>query len=196
MPPEQKPNPDYNFILSGKAPKKTLFGGTKKSRVLVFVAGAGLLLVVIVVIFSFLFSGPPSSTEQLVPITAKQVEIIRLTKTGEEQATSLNTRNYASAIKLSMTSANKQLVTLLASEGRKVSPKELSAAKDTKTDDALTTARQTNKFDEVFIETMKKSILDYQRDVQAVYTSTGSKKERLALESIYNQTRLLPVELK
>jgi hypothetical protein len=195
MQPDEQPKPDYNFIMNSQPAKKSLFGaGTQTSRLLMLVAGFGVLLAIFGLMLSLIFGGGTDNTDKLVAIAAKQTEIIRVAELGEKQATNTATKNYASAVKLSMTSAHQEVISLLSTKKRKVSQKELAASKDGDTDKALTMATQTNKFDEVFTETLQKQVLGYQRDVREVFNaSTG--KDRTALQNIYNQTKVLATDL-
>ena len=190
MQSDQPASPDYNFIMNNTPGKRSLFsGGSKNQRLLIMVAGAGVLVVVFGLLFALIFGQDSSNTEKLVGLAARQTEIIRIAEIGEKQATSTDTKNYASTVKLSMTSANNQLVDLLKDYGRKVQSKDLIVAKDITTDAALTAATQANRFDTVFTETIDKSVEEYQAELLQAYNAASSKKQRKALEAIYNQTK-------
>ena len=192
--------PDYNFIMNPAAPpKKGLFGGMrgggiKKQRLLFLVAGSTVLLIVLVMLFSLLFGGGSDNTERLVGIYVKQAEIARIAAIGEQDATSADTRNYASTVSLSMISAQNDLEKILDKHGREVKAKELQAGKNKETDQSLTEAQQANNFDEVFNETIKNSLRSYQRDLAEAYKNAASKSERAALQPLYISAGILTGE--
>jgi len=192
MPP-QNPNPDYNFIMDNSRPaKKSLIpkGNSLLQRILIFTVLAGLLITIGVAVFSFIFSGS-DNTDKLVNIAAQQTELARVAAIGEKEAVGVDAKNLASTVSLSLISGQQQLVEVIKKQGRKIKPEELNAAKDTKTDQQLTAAGQSNRFDETFTEIMQTGLVNYQKDLNEAYNASNSRTEKLALENLYNQVKLL-----
>ena len=197
MPPEN-PSPDYNFIMSGGRPvKKSALGGllprgtSTLQRVLIFIIIAGVLITIAALVFSFIFGGKTSNTDKLVGIAAQQTELARVAAIGEKEAVGVDAKNLASTVSLSLISGQQQLLEVIKAQGHKIKPQELSAAKDEKTDQQLTAAGQSNRFDETFTEVMQAGLSNYQKDLNEAYNASSSKTEKQALENLYNQVKLL-----
>lgn len=193
MQPEQGHHPDYNFIMNPEAPhKKRLFsGGDKKQRRLMMFIAIGTAIIVATLLFSVVFGGSKNSTDKLVKITQQQTEIIRVASLADKQAASTDTKNFASTIRLSLTSAQQETAALIAKQGQKLSAKQLAIGQNSATDTALTQAQQANRFDEVFAATMKTSLTAYQQELIAAYNGSKSKAEKALLQKLYNQTKIL-----
>lgn len=185
---DEHSSPDYNFILNNEPQKKGFFKGNKTKRIAIVVTGLLLLMVIFGLVFSFIFGSDSNSTAELTKLAARQTEIIRVAGIGEKQATDLPTRNYASAVQLSMISANKQTMDALGTRGIKLKSDQLGSAKDKDIDSTLTKATQNNRFNEEFKDWMQKNIKQYQFDIKNLYDSSSSKKDKLLLQKIYNQT--------
>jgi hypothetical protein len=191
MQPNQPGQPDYSFITDPSGPKKSKLSGSKSKRILVVAAGGGILLVVFFTIFSLLFKGGTSNTERLVSIVAQQTELIRVSALGEKSATSVETKNFATTVNLSLVTAENQLSTAVTKQGRKLKPAEINSAKNEKTDATLTTAEQINKFDETFNQTIKTSLDAYQKSLSDAYEASSSASEKAMLQDLYKKAKIL-----
>ncbi len=188
------PSPDYDFIMSsGQPSKRSLLpkGASKLQRILIFIALVGILVTIGAVIFSLVLGGNNSNTEKLVAISAKQTELARVAAIGEKDAVGTDAKNLASTVSLSLISGQQQLSVVISKQGRKIKPQELNSAKNEKTDKLLTTAGQSNRFDETFIEIMQTGLVDYQKALNDAYNSSSSTDEKQTLENLYNQVKLL-----
>ncbi len=193
MPP-QNPNPDYNFIMNnGQPAKKSLLpkGNSTLQRVLVFAVLAAVLITAVAVVFSFLFSSKTNNTEKLVTIAAKQTELARVAAIGEKEAVGTDAKNLASTVSLSLISGQQQLVDVIKKQGRKIGSGELDGTKNAQTDQQLTTAGQSNQFDEKFTEIMQAGLRDYQKDLSDAHNASTSTLEKQTLENLFNQVKLL-----
>jgi hypothetical protein len=151
------------------------------------VAGGVLLLVVIASILAVLLSsGGSSQKETLLKAAQQQAEIIRVSKIGIDKARDPATRNLAMTTNLSMQSDQAALLS-----NAKLSTKEIALGKDTKTDVALTTAEQSNRFDEVFTETIKTKLIAYQNSLKTAYDTASGTKLKASLSDLYNHAAVL-----
>ena len=193
MQPDQGHPPDFNFIMNPAAPqkKKLLGGGDNKQRLLITIIAGGLVVLVIGMIIAVIFGGSSNSTDRLVGLAQQQTEIVRVTQLAEDNNASVDTRNMARTVKLSLTSARKQTTALITEQGQKVDAKSLTAKADTNTDDALTAARQANRFDEAFTATIQESLKAYQKELSSIYDASGSDTEKALLQDLYKQTEIL-----
>jgi flagellar basal body-associated protein FliL len=166
-------------------------GGTKK-RLLIIVGGAVLLLVVFGVVFSLLFGGDDKVAQQTLKLAQQHTELIRVAEIGTKQAKAQDTRNRATTAKLMLQSSQDQ-ITAIAKRDQAVSSAQLAGDKSSKTDTALQTAEQTNRFDEVFLETLYTQLRSYQKTIKTTLPLITSSKDKQTLNDLHSQIdKLLP----
>lgn len=189
-----QPQPDYNFIFNTDSKKKRAGfpgGGSQRNRVLIVVLGAIGLITIVLIIMTLLNSAGSANKDALLRAAQQQAEIIRISDMAAERAKGTSAKNLALTTNLSLQSDQKTLITTLKSQGVKVDAKQLALGKDPKTDVALTNAEQANRFDEVYVETVKQLLTEYQRTLKSAYESTDSKKLRDILSAQYENAGLL-----
>lgn len=79
---------------------------------------------------------------------------------------------------------------MLAKRGVKVKAKSLAAARNTKSDSALTQAATNNVYDQTFRRLIEGQLADYQKQLRAAYNS-GTTSEKKFLAATYTRTSLL-----
>src|ERR1700741_2921203 len=181
--------PDYNFIMDANhKPKKPLLpgGNSKQGRIMIVVGGVVLLLVIGSVVMMLLASAGKSEKQNLTKAAQQQAEIIRISKIGIDKARGSTARNLAMTTNLSMQSD--QIVLL--KQGN-VSAKEAALGKNTKTDVTLTSAEQSNKFDEVFTQTLQAELKDYQMTLVNTYHGAKNKTLKATLDAQYQHAYIL-----
>jgi flagellar basal body-associated protein FliL len=193
--PAGDPN-QYDFIFNPnqqvKPGKNGLpGGGSKKSRMLIVGGAAVVLIIIASLVVSFLGSAGKADTENLVIAAKQQTELIRVADIGIKDAKTQAAKNIAVTTKLSLESKQSAMLAAIKSQGRKLSTKELSSGRSAKTDQLLTDAKQNNRFDEVFIETMESSLKTYQVSVKKAYDGATSKKLKDALTDQYKSANIL-----
>lgn len=198
MNPEQTP---YDFITdpgNGPGPSKKSWlpqlpsGSNKRQRMLIIGGAVTIVLVIFSIMFSLIFGGNDGAKAETLKLAQEHTELMRVADIGIKSARGSDARNLATTVKLTLQSSNEQVVAI-ANKGQKVGNKELVLGKDTTTDEALTTALQTNRFDEEFTETIHEEIRDYLRQLKVVYNASDSKKEKETLDEVYRQLNsLLP----
>jgi flagellar basal body-associated protein FliL len=193
MQPEQGHHPDYSFIMNPQATrKKGLFGGgDKKQRLLVSAIIGGVLLLALIILFTVVLGGSKGNTERLVGLAKQQTELVRVAGLADTQATTTDTKNFASTVRVTLTSSEHATVALIAKQGQKVTDKQLATSKNTKTDATLNQAKQANQFDEVLSSTLQTSLVAYQKEVSDLYNASKSKSEKALLQDLYNQVKPL-----
>jgi hypothetical protein len=193
MQPDQGPHPDYDFILNpSKQGKKSLFGGSsKKQRLLMTIIAGGIGLVLVFIVLGVVFGGGSGSEERLNGLVQQQTELIRVAGLADKDAADANAKNLATTVELSLTSAKTKTTTALTKGGGKLQSKQLGAKKDADTDKALAAAKQANRFDEVFMSTMKTELTDYQSELKDFYDTTDSKSEKALLQQLYKEAGAL-----
>jgi hypothetical protein len=196
-PPPVVPGPprepgQYDFILNPQqAPKKSLLPSGKQGRIMVVAGGAAVLLIIALLLGSILSSAGKENVENLVIAAKQQNELIRVAEIGSSKARGQAAKNIAITTKLSLQSQQAAMLDALKTQGRKLTPKDLAASQNPKTDQLLTQAEQSNKFDEVFIDTMQTSLTNYQKAVQKAYDGATSRKLKAALADQYKSANTL-----
>lgn len=183
----------YDFIMQNpqKPTGKFNFGGSKKSRILFVAIIGGVLLSLLIIIGAVVTSSGKTGTQNLVSLAQEQNELIRVADIGISKARTADAKNLATITSFSLRSSQTDTLALLAKQGHKLKPKELAFKQDSSTDNQLNTANLNNKFDEVFLQLLDKSLATYQKDVKQVFDSSKSKSEQQILSTSYNGVTLL-----
>ena len=185
----------YDFITNpSKPPKKSVLpgrGSSKTQRIVIVVAGLVILFMLIFIFASLLSSSGRSNTEQLTVVLQTQTEVSRVAEIGENKSSTEDAKKLAATVNIVVESQKNQLNGLLAKQDIKVNAKQLSAGKDAKTDETLTTAEKNGRFDDAFVQTMRTELEDYQKTLKTAYDGSPSKSVREALDADYQQVALL-----
>lgn len=184
-----QPQPDYDFITNtNHTPKKSLLpkGNSKQSRILIVVGGVIILIILATIVMALISSAGNSNQKTLLTAAQQQAELIRVSKIGIDKARDPATINLAVTTNLSLQSDQAPLLAHV-----KASSKQLALGKNTKTDVALTTAEQSNKFDEVFTATLKTELAAYRKTLKTAYDGASGKKTKATLATEYKNAGLL-----
>lgn len=184
----------YDFIMNtDHKPKKPLVpsGNSKQSRIIIVVVAAFVLIIAVIVVFSLISSAGNAGKDELIKAAQQQSEILRISKLGTDRARGTSAKNLATTTSLSLQSDQTTLLASLKSHGIKLSSKDLALGKNAKTDTILTTAEQSNKFDEVFTQTIQAELVTYQKTLKAAYDKADSNKLKQTLSDEFNHASLL-----
>lgn len=165
---------------------------TTKGRIILVGSLLGVLLLVFVIVMSFLNNASQEKAKKYLELGQKQTEIIRLSAIGEQKAKSLETRSYASTVKLSMTSSQSSVNKVITANGvnAKQLSKELTKSKNPKSDAILDEAEKNSRFDETFKELLASEITKYQQQINSV-ASGSTAKEKQILQDAFTQASTL-----
>jgi flagellar basal body-associated protein FliL len=186
MQPVENP---YQFITdTSHKPKKPLLpgGNSKQGRIIIVAVGLIVLLIVAAVIMGLISSAGNAGKNELVKAAQQQTELIRISKIGIDKARDPATKNLAVTTNLSLQSDQAALLANV-----KVSTKELTLSRSTKTDVSLTTAEQSNRFDEVFAQTIQTELAQYRATLKSAYDKSSSTKLKNSLNELYAHAALL-----
>lgn len=180
-----------NTVPAGHRPSP-FSPSTTKGRVILIGSLMGVLLLVFVIVMSFLNNASQEKAKQYLELGQKQTEIIRLSAIGEQKAKSLETRSYATTVKLSMTTSQANVNKVITANGvnAKQLSKELTKSKNPKSDTILDEAEKNNRFDETFKELLSSEITKYQQQINTV-AGDISEAEREILQEAFNQASIL-----
>ena len=190
----QAPTPDYNFILnSQQKQKQSLFpgGGSQKGRIFLVVSVLAIILVLGIIIASLIGGQNKGLAATLQDAAYSQQEFIRLSEIAMEKATSSETKNYATTINTVMKSDQAALLPILAKAGSKVTVKTLAARTVAGNDTILTTAEQSNRFDEDFTKLMQRDLIAYQQFLRKAYPQVGAETKEVLATQIENTVVLI-----
>jgi hypothetical protein len=182
----------YDFIMDGdKKPKKQLMPTRFRYKLLFLVGGAVVVLIILAVAASTLLRGSGSSIEQLKELAKQQTELARIADIGTRKARSASAINLAVTTKSTLESDQKATVSYLTGQKQKLGAKDLGMNKNTKTDDLLLRAEQSNQFDEAFTQNMRAQLTTYQIEVKKAYDKASGKKLKALLADNYNHVNTL-----
>ena len=180
----------YGFIFDQNQSPKSGLGSTLKGNKLFLIAAGLLGLLLIVLILSLAFGGEGGQREKFIDIAARQQEIIRISHSASSKATSLETRNFAITTKLSVTTAQKNLLAALG-KSVKIKPAELNSYKSTEVDSRLATALQNNQYDQAYRQIIDNYLSEYQKRLSETFKASGSTRQKSALDFSYRQVSVL-----
>jgi hypothetical protein len=184
-----QPHPDYDFIVNANhKPKKPLLpgGNSKQGRILIVGGGLMALLIIGVIVMSLISSAGKGNQETLLKAAQEQAELIRVSKIGIDKARDPATLNLAMTTNLSLQSDQAALLKHL-----KTNSKQLALGKNTKTDVAFTNAEQSNRFDEVFTQTIQAELATYQKTLKSAYNGSSGKTLKATLAEQYTHAGVL-----
>ncbi len=183
----------YDFIFNPEqAYKKSLLpqGNNKKQRIIIMAAIAAVVLFLIIIVAGLIGNAGKADTEALVSAAKQQQELIRISKVGQQKAKTQAAKNIAVTTLLALESEQDDMKTAISAAGLKPNA-VLKVAPNTKTDEALTSAEQNNRFDEEFLEIITQNLTDYQKSIKTAYEGATSAKLKTALTTQYESANTL-----
>lgn len=188
--PQQNP---YAFLNeTGPAPKKPFFAGSLKGRIILI--GGALLLIIIIfsVASSLLSSGSKGTVTSLKDIITKQQEIVRVAELGAVNSTSVDTRNFAKTVALTVQTDQTKVLEALTKNKAKMSASEQAAGLNAKTDQILEAAKANNQYDNVLTDTLASQLNAYLTVLKSTYDKTNGPNTKEVLSRSYtNATTLM-----
>ena len=192
--PVQHSHNPYDFIMNPSAPpKKRLLptGNSKTSRIAVAAAGGAVLLVIVFLVMSLLNSGSANLKADYLSLAQQQADLIKIADMGVAKSKTQEAKYLASTTKYTMLSAQPATQAAAKKAGVKINSKSLSKGHDSQTEKKLNEASQANRFDEVFIGTLREKLKNYQAKLTEIYNATKSKSQREALSKDYADVQKL-----
>jgi hypothetical protein len=183
----------YHFIMNEPhTPKKGLLPSPNhsslKSRILIAL-GLGTILVIVAILFSSLVLGNKDKNAQsLISLVAQQQEIVRVSDLALKSATDSSTKAYAETVKLSVATQQAELTTYLTKQKQKITPLQIAAKKDVKTDAALEAALKNNRFDDTYMEIIKEDLTTYQASLESSYNAASTPTAKTILKNGFTST--------
>ncbi len=192
-PAEPAHNP-YGFIMDTEhQPKKKLQVNSNSFKArLLLVLGIGVFIIVGAIIVSSIITGQREKNAVLLTsLTAEQQEIARVADLGFKDAKDPAVKAYAGIAKLSIITQQAQLVAYLGTKNVALGPVDLNNKLNKTTDADFMAAKANNQFDEVFTDTLKKSLNTYQVNLKTSYDGASNEISKKLLSDSFTSTSYL-----
>lgn len=185
----------YEFIFAEQQHHKQTAssGGSMVKRVLVIVGGLVVLAVVAAIVMSLL-APKDTSLDKLTSVLQEQQEIVRIANLSDTSATSIDLKNLAVNVSLSVGTNATSMQNYLSERNIKITETLLAAKQDTKTDTLFTNAKSTNTFDRVAAQTMQSLLVTYRSNLNTTYQDVKGANARKELQSSYQTAEILIAE--
>lgn len=185
----------YDFITNNAPQQQTsalpqLPKGNKK---LLLLGGAGLFVIILVFGALAIFSGNDPTQEQIASIAARQQEIVRISTIAVKDARSSDTLVYASTVKATVQSQQNRLLAVVKT---KPDNKVLASKRSETTEKRLEAARQSNRFDEAYIEYITKELTTYQNELRALNDLVELKRTKTVISDSFSSNGLILKSLR
>jgi competence protein ComGC len=176
-------------------------GGSKLKRILLVLAALLLLVIILSAVKSALFTNPNGPA--FLSVVQDQQELLHLSNNALQQqqaaqgAVSLSaaSQNFASTTQVSITSAEKSLLTYMSQQHMKADPKKINLKVSSAVDAQLTAAANAGTYDQTYQQIMQSEMATYQNDLGHAYNLTKGPNGRQLLSNEYKYAKLLLQQL-
>ena len=195
QPTPTSPSSDpYSFLNTPTTPKRSPFsffrsGSPKSIRLLMIVVGLLFIILIIVGIKSLFNNGKALDLPSLTQVVIQQQELISISSTGSQQASSQTYLNFSYTALASVTTDQNNLVKLLTANGHKINLATIIPSPTIA--NQLSQNEQTSNFDNVYGTIISKQLNVYKNDLSNAYTLNKSPIIRSILSKDYKDTTLL-----
>lgn len=185
----------YEFIFAEKhQPKQSgLLGGSASKKIMVIVGGV-LILAAIVALVVTLLTPKDTSFEKLTSLLQEQQEIVRVADLADASAKSIDLKNLAVNVSLSVGTNKISMQKYLSDRNIKITDVVLAAKQDTKTDTLFTSATSSNTFDHTAAQTIQSLLVTYRSNLNTAYQGVKGTNARKELISSYQTAEILITE--
>jgi hypothetical protein len=165
-------DPNYKFIFSGQQKSGGRFpfrlpGSNNLAKITALVVAAAIVLGLLIVVFSSFLGSKGVNTKQIVDLIARGQEISRVSDLVAQQSKDADTINLATTASTTISSDQEQLVDYIHKNvHKKIKNKDIDALKDSKTDEQMQAANQTNSLSSYYYGYLKKQLENYQAAIK------------------------------
>jgi hypothetical protein len=185
------PSSEYDFILKDKTPTKKGISLPSGGLKLAFmILGAVLVIFVLIVIFATVLKPGASGGQELVNISARAQEIIRVSKITESLAQNSDTQGLIATTEAALMSDQAQLASYFSQHRIKANDKTLSIYLDKNADSQMQTAAQNNSLDSTYSAYLKKNLTAYEAALEAAFPHVSVSAKDI-LSASFNSTQAL-----
>jgi hypothetical protein len=196
IPPSQPTTPASQFDFATGNPQqsqKPKFGipGFKSGKKLPIIILAALIgLIFLIIILSSVFGGKGTKAEDLIKIAARAEEISRISAVVIQESKDSDLIALASTTQTTLKSDKAELIGLITSSGKKVKGNSLEIYVDSKTDEELKSALQTNTLDTFYFSYLEEQLNKY-RQTLVYYAPTSSDNVKQILGDAYDSAGII-----
>ncbi len=181
------PSNPYDFITNPvNQPKKSLLPTGKVGRLIIVGVGLVLLLMLFIIVVSLLGSSDKALKADYAELTQQQTEIIRVSTLGSSSARESSTKNIAINSKLTVSSQQNEILPLAKKAGAPTDTKSLALGSNSKTDQTLESAEQSNQFDQAFSKVLLESLQVYQKQLKKLHDASENQSTKAILSKAFN----------
>lgn len=189
----------YDFILNYGANKKSPLPSVPVpgqssviGRILVAVGGGIVLLIAAWIFFGIIIAKKPAvDPAAFTTIAQRQTELARISLEPAQNATGLDTKNFAATVQLSLLTDQETIVSLLQKYGVKLNQTMLAGRKNSQTDAALQQAQASGTYDQAYIAAAQSQLHDYEQELKQTFNATTNATARQVLNNDYTHAQLL-----
>ena len=175
---------DFIFRPDPGAPVITPKSGNKTKQIIIFLVLLIVLFIVIGVVLSVISASTKPKATEAISAEAYQTEILRIIDLSEKNISGSDLQQKTVTLNLVLLGDQKTLADAVKAKGLTATPVQLAQYKDTKRDDQLTQAQQTNRHDEVFEKMIDDLFKKYYQAIKSAESSATTQKEKTALTAI------------
>jgi NAD(P)-dependent dehydrogenase (short-subunit alcohol dehydrogenase family) len=187
----QSPNPDYDFILKDQPKAKRGFSLPKGgARMPLIILGILIVAFVLVVILAAVLRPKAGGAQDLVSISARAQEIVRVSTIVEPLAQNSDTQGLVATTKAALGSDQAQLAAYLSKSGIKSNDKSLGAYFDKNAESLMQAAAQGGSLDTTYAGYLKKSLTAYKSALESTYPKASATAKDI-LGSAFESTETL-----
>lgn len=189
---------DYSFIMQDGNKNKAQFTGpkTQKQRILLvaFVGIAIMLLLVVVLILINLFS--VDNTKKLTDLAKQQTELQRIMELGVKDSGSTKIKILAQTASSTFESHKQSTLAIALNKKIEIPEKQLALGKQAKIDEQLEVAKNSNNYEEVFIEIYENQLALYANKIKELYDKENDEDLKALFSDFYKSAVLMSTNYK
>jgi len=148
-------------------------------------------LIMLIIISSILTGHGKAAYIKLADVVAQQQEIVRVDNSIGQYTQDSNTKALAATVNVTLAGSQSQLQGYLVKNKYKLKPNQLNARRSPATDSELKNAHLNNRFEPVYYDLLKKSLKDYQSNLQTTRPQVGVNGQKILDQASANVKVLL-----
>ena len=165
--------------------------GNKKRQITIGIIFSLIVLSLAIFVGTLLFSKDNSDIDGLIKVQSYQIEIDRVLTLGQKNISDTQIKQRLGTLQTVLLSDQNQLSGLLSGRGAEVTPLQLAAQKDSKTDTALTEAVKLGNHDETLQKTVNLLAEKYYTALKSAKEIAISDKEKALIDTSLNNIDLI-----
>jgi len=163
-------------------------------RILMVLGGLFLLMIIVAMFMRLLGSSGSLNKSTMLPVAQDQTEIMRLADSGVESSVGQTNKNFAITVKLATSSQRADFLAYLKTNNFAPKDKDLGLRHNASADSQLESAKSSSTFDIAYKSVMQTTLANYQKDLNAAYSSADTAGKTV-LKKDFDAAQLLLTQL-